>query len=241
MKILVPNLKFNNPINEEKLDEMLSLLEVDSDDLIVDIGGGNGSVLLKMIEESKAKGILIELNEKLLEVCRAKSSSLIDSGKLILVASDAKTYLQELDESSVDCFVCIGSSYALGGYSELIKLTTPYLKSGGFILIGEEYWNKKPSEEYLKILEGSESDSKYHYQNIEVAEELGLTYLYSHVASEEDWNRFEGKYFLEEELKAGTLTDSEREEHLKQLRNFRNGQFKFGRSTMGFGLYLFMK
>lgn len=65
------------------MDEILKLLKVYSEDLIVNIGGGNGFVLLKMIGNSKTNGILIDLNEKLLEICEEESSNLIDSGQLI--------------------------------------------------------------------------------------------------------------------------------------------------------------
>jgi len=241
MNISVPELKFNNPINEDKLDEIISLLDIKSSDTIVDIGGGNGKVLLKMIQKSKAKGILIDMDEKLIEVCRKKAGSMVEAGQLILAVEDATNYLKSLELESVDCFVCIGSSYAFGGYLNFIKAIMPYLKSGGFLLAGEEFWTKKPDQEYLNILGSEESECVYHHENIEAPEKLGLTYLYSHIATEDDWNRFEGVYFLEEELKALKLPEAEREEKRKKLRAFRNSQFKFGRSTMGFGLYLFTK
>jgi len=241
MKIKAPELKYNNPIAEDKLNEIINLLDIQSDDTIVDIGGGTGDVLLKMIQNSGAKGILIDTNEQLIEQCRKASKSLVDAGKLILVTEAAKTYIKELGAESVDCFVCIGSSYAFDDYLNLMKVIIPYLKSGGFILVGEEFWAKKPSKEYLDILGAEESESRYHYENIEVPEKLGLTYLYSHVASEDDWNRFEGIYFLEEELKALDLSEDKRKESLQELRTFRNAQFRFGRSIMGFGLYLFAK
>jgi len=241
MNIRIPTLKFNNPINENKLDEIINLLQIKSTDTIVDIGGGNGSVLLKMIQKSKAKGILIEQNEKLIDACKKQSKTLIKSGKLILAEADAKTYLKNLKPKSIDCFVCIGSSHIFDGYLNFIKAILPYLKDDGFLLIGEGFWMKKPSEEYLKVLGGTESELMRHYENIEIPEKVGLTYLYSHAASIEDWNEFEGIYFLEEEMKALELSEKERKERLKNLRAFRKAQFKFGRATMGFGLYLFMK
>jgi len=223
------------------LDEIINLLHIKSKDTIVDIGGGNGAVLLKMIQKSKAKGILIEQNKKLIEACKKESKSLIKTGKLILAEADAKTYLKNLKPKSIDCFVCIGSSYIFDGYLGFIKAILPYLKDGGFLLIGEEFWMKKPQKEYLKILGSTESELRYHYENIEKPEKMGLTYSYAHVASTEDWDRFEGIYFLEEEIKALKLDEKERKERLKSLRAFRKAQFKFGRSTMGFGLYLFSK
>lgn len=241
MNIKIPKLKFNNPINEHKLDEVINLLQIKSSDTIVDIGGGNGSVLLKMIKKSKANGILIEQNKKLINDCKKESKELIDSGKLNLVEADAKTYLKNLTPNSIDCFVCIGASYIFDGYINFIKTILPYLKENGFLLIGDEFWQKKPQKEYLKILGSTESEIGYHYQNIEAPEKLGMNYLYSHITSVDDWNTFEGIYFLEKEMEALELEEKERKAQLKKLRTFRKAQFKFGRSTMGFGLYLFMK
>ncbi len=241
MKINSIELKYNNPIGEDKLDEIISLLDIKSSDTIVDIGGGTGSVLVKMIQDSGAKGILIDLDEKLIEQCRKTSKSMLETGQLTLIAKDAKAYIQQLDPESVDCFVCVGASHVFDDYLNLMKTIIPYLKPGGFILAGEEFWAKKPAQEYLDILGAEESESGYHYENIEGPEKLGLTYLYSHIASQYDWNKFEGIYFLEEELKALDFPATKRKEHLEKLRSFRGAQFKFGRSTMGFGLYLFAK
>jgi len=241
MNIKIPKLKFNNPISESKLSEIINLLHIKSGDTIVDIGGGNGSVLLKMIQKSNAKGVLIEQNKKLIDACKKQSKTLIKSGKLVLVEADAKTYLKNLEPKSIDCFVCIGSSHIFDGYINFIKAILPYLKDGGFLLIGDGFWMKKPSKEYLKVLGSTESELMNHYENIEKPEKMGLTFLYAHIASAEDWDRFEGIYFLEEEVKALELAEKERKERLKNLRAFRKAQFKFGRATMGFGLYLFMK
>lgn len=64
-------------------------------------------------------------------------------------------------------------------------------------------------------------------------------YLYSHIASQDEWNTFEGIYFLEEERNALKLPENQRQTHLEKTRAFRKAQFKYGRAIMGFGLYLF--
>ncbi len=241
MKIKRPVLKYNNPINESKLNEMISLLEIKAGDTIVDIGGGSGNVLLQMIQNSGTQGILVETDESLIEKCRKASGGMVETGQLKLIAEDAKTFVKELEPESIDCFVCIGASYIFDTYLNFMKAIMPYLKKGGFILIGEQFWIKEPSKDYLDILGGEESESRYHYENIEAPEKLGLTYLYSNIASQYDWNKFEGDYFLEVELKALDLPETERKEFLEQRRTFRRAQYRFGRSTMGFGLYLFAK
>lgn len=239
MNIKLPEFKFNNPIGEHKLDEMIQLLNIKSDDTILDVGGGSGHVLLKMLQNSQAKGILVELNEKLVEQCKTNLKLLPDSKRVTLIHEDANTYLKKLEPQSMDCIVCIASTHIFGDYKNCVKELMPYLKPSGFLLIGEGFWKKKPSKEYLEILGGVESELMLHHENIETPEELGLTYLYSHIASEDDFNTFEGIYFLEEEYKARQLPQEQRKKKQKNLRAFRNCQFKFGRATMGFGLYLF--
>jgi len=241
MNIKPQESKFNNPISEGKIDEIINLLDVRSADVIIDFGGGKGEVLLKILGKNNAKGILVDTNEKLLESCRKKAGALIESGHLTLTNQDAQAYLKEMKPQSVDCVVCIGATYALGGYLKFIKAIMSVLKTGGLVLVGEEYWQKKPDSDYLSVLGGEESDLMYHHENIEEAEKLGLTYLYSHVASEDDWNRYEGVYFLEDELKNINTTDPDALKKLESQRNFRKAQFKYGRNTMGFGLYLFLR
>lgn len=62
----------------------------------------------------------------------------------------------------------------------------------------------------------------------EIAEKLGLTYLYSHIAFVDDWNRFKGIYFWEEEMKAMNLMKKDIKEWLKNIRAFRKAQFELG-------------
>jgi len=241
MKIKTPILKYNNPIAQDKLNEIINLLEINSGDVIVDIGGGSGDALMEMIQNSGAKGILIDTDKNLIEKRRKMSKSMVETGQLKLICEDAKTYIQELEPESVDCFICLGASYIFDDYLNLMKTIIPYLKRGGFVLAGEQFWIKKPSKEYLDILGAEESESGYHYENIEGPEKFGLTYLYSHIASEYDWDNFEGIYFLQEEIKALDMPENKRKEASENRRTFRKAQFRYGRSTMGFGLYLFAK
>jgi len=241
MIVKAPKIRFNNPINEEKLGEIVNLLEIEAGDTIVDIGGGEGGWLLDLIRNSEANGILIDISEELIENCKKKSESLIKQGRLTLVAQDAKTYINELELESIDCFICLGASYIFDNYEGLLTAITPYLKPKGFVVVGDQFWKKQPAKEYLSILEADENECGYHHENISHPEKLGLTYLYSNVASEDDWDKFEGKYFLAEEIKSLEYPEQERKQFLSKLRKFRNAQFKYGRSTMGFGLYLFTK
>lgn len=236
MNIKIPKTRFNNPISATKLNEVVDLLDLQPNHNILDLGGGNGEILLEIISRNNSKGVLVDLDKKLLEVCAQKSEELIAQEKLAVIHKDAREYLNQLTEEHFDCIICIGSSHAFGGYLELIKAIKPYLKPKAVFLVGEGFWKQAPAAEYLELLGGQATDLMYHYQNIEQAEELGMQYLYSTVASEDDWNSWEGAYFLKNEL---NLNNPEQEKLYLQQQQLRKAQIKYGRAIMGFGLYLF--
>lgn len=241
MKIKLPFFQFNNPIPLEKLNEVLRLIDFEQVSSILDIGGGNGEVLLQALSKGNSHGILLDIDKGLLESCKRKNSQLVENGRLLIEEKDAAEFLKGLEANSLDCIICMGSSHALGGYLALVNSTKPYLKPNGILLLGEGFWNEQPNEEYLGFLESDESEMMYHFQNIEEVEKLGFTYLYSNVASEDDWNQWEGIYFLQEELKFSANPNHENLKKLNELRDFRKMQIQYGRRMMGFGLYLFSK
>ena len=63
---------------------------------------------------------------------------------------------------------------------------------GGQVLLGEGYWRRPPSEEYLDALGGATADELSDYAGLmRAAEDAGFTPLYASVASEADWDRYE--------------------------------------------------
>jgi len=225
-------------MSKEKIDQLFSLVDIDSLDSIIDFGGGNGEVLVNILSKGKTLGILVDTNSALLEDCMIKYADLISRGKLEVINQDARGYLKTQTLASIDCAICIGSSHAFDNYKSFISEIKPYLKPSGLVIVGEGFWKQRPDEAYLKILGSAESDLMYHHENIEAAENLGLKYLFSNVASEDDWNIWEGRYFLDKELEHSKDGSAESLKAIEEIREFRRAQIKFGRETMGFGLYL---
>ena len=79
-----------------------------------------------------------------------------------------------------------------------------------------------------------------HAGNIAFAEQRGLIPLYATVSSDDEWDHFEWSHLLkilrEAEADPGDTALAAR---LTRSREWRDGYLRWGRSTMGFGLYLF--
>ena len=80
----------------------------------------------------------------------------------------------------------------------------------------------------------------YHTQNIFTAEDYGLIPLWSTVANEDDFDAYEWLYSKSiEDYCYMTPEDPDCPAMLGKIRSWREMYLKWGRDTLGFGLYLF--
>ena len=115
------------------------------------------------------------------------------------------------------------------------------VRPGGEVLLGEGYWRRPPSAEYLDALGGASADELPDYSGLmRAAEEAGLTPLHSSVASEADWDRYEWRLILNAERWAaahpadpGAEVLRERARHARERMTMPDG-----RETLGFALVL---
>jgi hypothetical protein len=108
------------------------------------------------------------------------------------------------------------------------------------VLIGESYWKQEPSPEYLKLLGEPVGIYRNHAENIFFAEQRGLVSLYATVGSDEEWDDFEWRHHIRIRCEAETNpNDLTLTAKLNRAIVWRDGYLRWGRSTMGFGLYLF--
>ena len=154
--------------------------------------------------------------------------------------ADAQKFIQGIAMNSVDLVVCTGSSHALGGYEPCLEAIVPLLKKHGQILFAEGYWKKKPDTAYLEYLQASENDYCFHWQNVEKAMKHNLIPLYSHTASEEDFDNYEWLYSRSiEDYTRENPNDTDNVSMLEHIRLWRKNYLRYGRDTLGFALYLF--
>ncbi|WP_289139104.1 hypothetical protein [uncultured Brevibacillus sp.] len=85
------------------------------------------------------------------------------------------------------------------------------------------YWKKNPPHEYLQALGAQPEDLKTHHGKVKLGEQLGLTPLYSVVASEDDWDAYEGLYASSiENYCYENPNDADAEAMFTRIRSWRN-------------------
>jgi hypothetical protein len=106
--------------------------------------------------------------------------------------------------------------------------------------VGEGFWKRVPNREYLEVLGATPSELQTELGNIRVAEGLGLRLAEHWSATEEEWDAFEDAYldgiesYAREQPEDPNVPDM-----LRRIHRWRRGYVRWGKKTLGLGVYLF--
>jgi ubiquinone/menaquinone biosynthesis C-methylase UbiE len=231
---------FSNPISEQKINTIINLTKLTPSDSAIDIGAGTSELLFRYIEKYNISATAIELYNGSIETARQRANGRISLERLNFVSADAKEVIHNYSVPEFNLGVCIGSTHAIGDLESTLRALRNCVHPGGYILVGEGYWKKPPHPDYLHAIDAQEADLKIHFDNVKVGEQMGLTPLYSVVASEDDWDAYEGLYASSIENHCyENPADPDCGVMLTRIRSWRDTYLRWGRDTLGFGLYLF--
>jgi SAM-dependent methyltransferase len=207
-----------NPLSEADLDEAIGLLDLAPGARVLDVACGTAEVLRRIAARWDVQATGYDADAELIERARRNAP------ELELSVADAPP------PGPFDLVVCIGSSHALGGFPVALERLR---ELGGQVLLGEGYWRRQPSAEYLEALGGATRDELPDYGGLfAAARDAGLTALWSCTASERDWDRYEWTHVLNAERHG---TEQLRERAAAARRRL---TMPGGRETLGFALVL---
>lgn len=229
---------FANPLGEAKVDRVLDLMNLRPGECVADIGCGNAEMLIRLIERYAVRGMGVDPNAEMIAQARHRAHGRIPEGRLELHEGTAASFV--LPVRALDAALCIGATHAYGGYMPTLAALKGMVRSGGRVLVGEGYWKREPHPDYLALLGAKLDELTDHASNVRRAEEQGLTPLYSIASDDDDWDHYEGLYNnAMERYTAEHPDDPDSEEFRAYIRRWYGAYLRWGRDTLGFGLYLF--
>jgi SAM-dependent methyltransferase len=232
----------NSPISPARVDRLIKEMSFDAGQRVLDVGCGTGELLIRVAETHGARGLGVDRDEEKIAEAKAAASRRLPADTVEFRAQDAA----ELDsrDRRYDRALCLGSTHAFGlgegAYEHAIARLKRLVVPGGLMLVGEPYWKRPPTPEYLSLLGEPVGIYRDHVENVLFAERKGLVPLYAAVSSDDEWDDFEWAHRRrhEEDAARGPKT-AQAQNKLAQSRRWRDGYLRWGRSTMGFGFYVF--
>jgi SAM-dependent methyltransferase len=220
-----------NPLPAEKLDEVLELLELPEMARVIDLGCGKGELLRRLAGRYEIRGVGVDSSPVLLDEARRRAPA-----GVTFVVADLTAFETG---APFDLAASLGAS--VGGFRATLARLAGHLRPGGLALLGEGYWRREPTDEYLAAL-GATRDEMPDYAGVfAAAREESLAPRYAVTASVDDFDRYEWRWSLNGERFAAARPDEPGvDEFLAWIRNGNRRYVELGgRETLGFGLFLF--
>lgn len=230
-----------NPTSIKKLDRLVGLTRLKPGARVLEIATGKGEFIIRLAERYGITGIGIDLSPYCIADVKEKHQKRVPEAQLSFLEMDGADYEPQHPES-FDLVACIGASWIYAGHRGTLEALKGMAARGGWIVVGEPYWQQEPKAEYLQAIGEQRSNYGTHYENVEIGQELGLELVYTLASSQDDWDNYEGLQWYAAEAWAGTQPeDSDVEEVLKEVRSSKTAYLRWGRDTFGWAIYVFKK
>ena len=232
--------EFLNPIEPETLGAATSRLGLGRNTRAFDAGCGKAALLIRLAESDGSICVGVDTNPAFLAAGRAEAARRGVADLVSLHEIEAERFAA--GPRSFDLGICIGSTHAFGGYGATLRALTRRVRPGGHLLVGEGYWRRAPDPGYLALLGAANEDYCDHAGNVALGTAAGLVAAGAWESSVADWDRYEGLYARTvEEYVVGHPEDPDATEMRERIRAWREGYTRWGRDSLGFGLYLFRR
>ena len=181
-----------NSMRSSKLDRFCEVLDLPQGSRVLDVGCGKGEFLLRLNKLYGVSGIGIDKSPICVNDCKTNKEARAPEAGIEFLLKDAADYETE---EQYDLTSCMGASWVYGGIKGTLKALQGMTKPGGIIVVGEPYWLKEPSDEYLKADETERDTFHTHMENVLMGDEFGLTCGYTLASDHEDWDHYEALHW----------------------------------------------
>ena len=179
-----------NPTSEEKLDLAIRYCGVRDGMRILDVGSGKGWLLRRLASRLDVHVTGLEIHSSFAAEARRLAAAENLSDRIDIVQVPALEFHPEPE--SFDVVMCIGASFALGGFEPALDWMSAAAKRGGAIALGEVFAKELPYPP--EIPRGGRADLDYPERSllttVETMRAHGLPLRGLIEASADDWDRY---------------------------------------------------
>lgn len=173
------DIEIQNPITDRKLRLLDAYCDVRDGLKLLDVGCGKAWLLREWAEKYAIEGVGVEVNPLFLEAARRQTPA---RGQLTFFEQPIAEF--EPERGSYDVVLCLGTSFALGGFVQAVDWMAAMAKPGGTIVIGDIILRHRPTVPVDYLLP---SDT---VETISIIERHGAEVSATISASDADFERY---------------------------------------------------
>lgn len=179
-----------NPTSEEKLDLATSYCAVRDGMRILDVGCGKGWLLRRLAKQFDIQATGLEINPTFAAEARRLAAAENLAARIHIMEGPALDFRAK--PASFDVVMCIGASFALGGFEPALDWMSRAAKRGGAIALGEVFAKELPYP--ADVPRGGQFDFDYPgrslWTTVETIRAHGMRLRGLIEASIDDWDRY---------------------------------------------------
>ncbi len=230
-----------NPTSEEKLARLVGLLRLEPQAKVVDIACGKGEFLIRLAETYGIRGIGIDTSPFFIAEARASLQARASHAEVEFREMSGSDFRPE-EAHSFALASCIGASWVFGGHAATLDTLSGMIAPGGWAVVGEPYWLRDPSKEYLAAAGLTADAFGTHASNVEAGEALGLELVHTLASSVDDWDRYEGlQWYATAEYARCHPDDPDLPDLVERVAKSKVAYLRWGRDTVGWSMYVFRR
>ncbi|MBI4310185.1 MAG: class I SAM-dependent methyltransferase [Chloroflexi bacterium] len=231
-----------NPTSVAKLDMVIGLLRLGPGARVVDIACGKAEMLTRLAERYGITGVGVDISPYFASDARKKLQERAPKADIRLLQMDGAQYRPETP-GSFDLAMCVGASWVFNGHRGTLRALKEMTRPGGLVLVGEPYWIREPSDQYLAA-EGAPKREEFssHLGNVAIGGEGGLAPLYTCASNQDDWDMYVTlQWYATDEYVRTHADDPDLPELLAKQAQARELYLRWERDTLGWAMYLFRR
>lgn len=236
-EIAEANHRILNPLVEPQLRLLGEIVRVGPGSRVLDLACGKGELLCRWAEWFGSSGVGVDLSTVFFAAARERAAELRVADRIEIVTGDASTYRAEAGAFDVVC--CIGATWIGGGLAGTIELLRPALRPGGFLLVGEPFWNEEPPRECLDAHGFAWDDFVSLDATARRLDAAGLELVEMVLASPESWDRYEAAHWMAiTDWLAANPDDPDHAAMVRFRDDDRRTYLRWGRRYLGWGVFV---
>ena len=161
---------------------------------MLDVGCGPGELVIRIAERHGCAGVGIDAAPNQIMAAVERAARRAPTAELRFEIAEAER--GQFEPESFALAACLGSSHALGGTRETLEELREVVRPGGHVLLADGFWEREPGPEYLEALGATRDELGDFGELLRTAQGAGLDPVYCHVASREQWDRYEWRLIL---------------------------------------------